>query len=111
MLTWEDPAYPERLREIPQSPFVLYLKGELSESDLWPAAVVGTRRFTGYGKMVAEQVSRELARADLTVISGLARGIDGIAHRCALEEGARTIAVLGSGVDMIYPPDHRNLAQ
>lgn len=111
VLTWEDPAYPERLREIPQSPFVLYLKGELSESDLWAAAVVGTRRFTGYGKMVAEQVSRELARAGLTVISGLARGIDGIAHRCALDEGARTIAVLGSGVDMIYPPEHRNLAQ
>ena len=111
VLTWEDPCYPERLRRIPQSPFVLYVQGALTEEDDWAVAVVGTRRYSGYGGQVAENTARELARNGITVVSGLARGIDGIAHRCALEEGGRTIAVLGSGLDRLYPPEHRQLAE
>jgi DNA processing protein len=110
VLTWDDERYPARLRNIPQSPPVLYVRGELQADDEWAIAVVGTRRFTSYGKQVAEQIADTLARNGVTVVSGLARGIDGIAHRAALDAGGRTVAVLGSGVDHIYPPEHRNLA-
>ena len=110
ILTWDHPRYPERLRLISQSPFVIYLKGELREEDLWAAAIVGTRRYSDYGRQVTEEISRALAGSGVTVISGLARGVDGIAHRAALENGGRTIAVLGSGVDEIYPPEHIRLA-
>ncbi len=110
VLTWADDRYPESLRDIPQSPPVLYLRGELTDQDLDGVGIVGTRRYTSYGRQVAEEVSRYLAREGFTVISGLARGIDGFAHRAALEGGGRTIAVLGSGVDHIYPPEHRELA-
>lgn len=111
VLTWEDEAYPQPLLEIPQSPPVLFLKGELVEEDRWSVAVVGTRRYTSYGRQVAEEIARALAQQGVTVVSGLARGIDGISHRAALDAGGRTIAVLGSGVDRIYPPEHRRLAE
>lgn len=111
VLTWEDPAYPEQLREIPQSPPVLYLDGNLESRDRPSVAVVGTRRMTSYGRQAAEDVSRYLAQSGVTVVSGLARGVDGAAHRAALEAGGRSLAVLGSGVDRIYPPEHRNLAE
>ena len=111
VLTWADDHYPESLRDIPQSPPVLYLRGELSDQDGDGVGIVGTRRFTSYGRQVAEEVARFLVRQGFTVISGLARGIDGIAHRAALQGGGRTIAVLGSGVDHIYPPEHRELAR
>lgn len=110
VLTWEDPDYPDRLREINQSPFVLYLKGDLLEEDIWAVAIVGTRRYSAYGRQVAENLSQVLAGHGITVISGLARGIDGIAHQQALVAGGRTIAVLGSGLDQIYPPEHQKLA-
>ena len=111
VLTWDDQAYPERLRGINQSPFVFYLKGSLVEEDVWSVAVVGTRRFSAYGRQVTETITRILAEQGITIVSGLARGIDGIAHQAALEVGGRTLAVLGSGLDRIYPPEHRGLAE
>ncbi len=111
ILTWNDPAYPERLRQIDQSPFVLYLKGNLIEEDIWSVAVVGTRRYSDYGQQVTEVLTRTLAEQGITIISGLARGIDGIAHKQALDVGGRTLAVLGSSLDQLYPPEHRGLAE
>jgi DNA processing protein len=111
ILTWDDPAYPDRLRQINQSPFVLYLKGTLLEEDRWSVAVVGARRYSSYGQQVAESITGTLAEQGITIISGLARGIDGIAHQQALAVRGRTIAVLGSGVDKIYPPEHGKLAE
>ena len=102
-VTWHDSDYPSRLAEIYDKPPVLYIKGELPTEGDRLVAVVGTRKPTAYGREVARQLSSELARAGVTIISGLARGIDGIAHRAALEAGQRTVAVLGSGVDVIYP--------
>jgi DNA processing protein len=111
ILTWEDEAYPRRLKEIHQPPPVLYVRGELCPDDEWAVAVVGTRRLTAYGRQMAGEVSATLARNGVTVVSGLARGVDGLAHQAALSAGGRTIAVLGSGVDRIYPPEHRRLAE
>ncbi len=111
VLTWDDPAYPDRLRQIIQSPFVLYIKGKILTEDTWAVAIVGTRRFSPYGRQVAEEITHTLARNGITIISGLARGIDGIAHRSAIDAGGRTIAVLGSGLDILYPPEHRALAE
>ena len=111
VLTWEDAAYPERLGALEQPPPVLYLRGAIQPEDAWAVAVVGTRRVTRYGRQVAEEIGAALARQGITVVSGLARGVDGIAHRAALQAGGRTIAVLGSGVDHIYPPEHRRLAE
>ena len=111
ILTWQDPEYPERLRQINQSPYVVYLKGDLIEQDQWSVAVVGTRRPSDYGRQVTETITRSLAEHGITIISGLARGIDGIAHQMALEVGGRTLAVMGSGLEQIYPPEHRDLAQ
>jgi DNA processing protein len=106
-----DENYPSRLREIDQPPPVLYLRGELKPEDEWAVAVVGTRRVTGYGRQIAEEVAGVLARNGVTVVSGLARGIDAIAHQEALSAGGRTLAVLGSGVDRIYPEEHQSLAE
>lgn len=111
VMTWDDANYPARLREIAQPPPVLYLRGDIVEADAWAVAVVGTRRVSAYGRQVAEEIARFLAQNGVTVVSGLARGIDGIAHQAALNAGGRTLAVLGSGVDRIYPPEHRNLAE
>ncbi len=108
---WDHPNYPERLRRITQSPFVIYLKGDLIEEDIWGIAIVGTRRYSDYGRQVTGELARMLAGYGITVISGLARGIDGIAHQNSLDAGGRTIAVLGSGIDKIYPPEHKKLAE
>jgi DNA processing protein len=110
VFTWEDPRYPERLLTISDPPPVLYLKGELTASDDWAVAMVGTRQATLYGKEVTHRLSGELARAGVTIVSGLARGIDVVAHQAALDAGGRTIAVLGSGLDVIYPAEHTRLA-
>lgn len=109
--TWDDPTYPRRLMEIDQPPPVIYSRGRVLPEDEWAVAVVGTRRVTPYGRQVAEEVARALAGSGITVVSGLARGVDAIAHQAALEAGGRTIAVLGSGVDRIYPPEHGRLAE
>ena len=111
VLTWDDPSYPERLRGISQSPFVIYLKGDLKDEDIWSVAVVGTRRYSAYGRQITELLVETLADHGITIVSGLARGIDGIAHKLALESGGRTLAVLGSGLDKIYPPEHQELAE
>jgi DNA processing protein len=106
-----DEGYPRRLRDLDQPPPVIYLVGELKSEDEWSVAVVGTRRVTGYGRQVAEDVAGTLARNGITVISGLARGVDSIAHQAALQAGGRTIAVLGCGLDRIYPPENKRLAE
>lgn len=110
VITWEDAEYPARLREISQPPPILYLKGQITQDDAWAVAVVGTRRVTTYGRQVAEEIGSFLAQNGITVVSGLARGVDGYAHQAALNAGGRTIAVLGSGLNNIYPPEHRKLA-
>ena len=110
ILTLDDQDYPERLRLIPDPPRVLYRLGELLPQDGAGIAVIGARAATAYGRTVAERLGRELAAAGVTVISGLARGIDGCAHRGALAGGGRTVAVLGTGLDRLYPPEHRRLA-
>ena len=111
ILTWEDEAYPQRLKEIDQPPPVLYIRGEYLPDDLFAVAIVGTRRVTAYGRQITEELSSFLAANGITVVSGLARGVDSIAHQTALKAGGRTIGVLGSGVDKIYPPEHRALAE
>ncbi len=110
-LNWNDPSYPTKLKEIYDPPPVLYVRGEIKPADEWAVAVVGTRRATPYGRQVAEQLAGDLARNQVTVVSGLARGIDAIAHRAALDSGGRTIAVMACGLDMVYPPEHVKLAQ
>jgi len=110
VITWLDNDYPRRLKEIDQSPPVLFIRGTINVEDDWAVAVVGTRRVTPYGRQVADEIGRFLAQNGVTVVSGLARGVDAIAHQAALQAGGRTFAVLGSGVDVIYPPEHRKLA-
>ncbi len=111
VLTWQDEAYPRRLKEIDQPPPVLYMRGQILPQDEWAVAIVGTRRVTSYGRQVAEDIATLLARNSVTVVSGLARGVDGMAHQAALKAGGRTLAVLGSGVDRLYPPENRRLAE
>ena len=110
IFTWLDADYPRRLKEIDQSPPVLFVIGSINVEDDWAVAVVGTRRVTPYGRQVADEIGRFLAQNGITVVSGLARGVDAIAHQAALQAGGRTFAILGSGVDVIYPPEHRKLA-
>lgn len=111
ILTWTDEGYPSRLREIDQPPPILYIRGEYLQDDLFAVAIVGTRKVTPYGRQVTEEIASFLAANGITVVSGLARGVDAIAHQAALRVGGRTISVLGSGVDKIYPPEHRALAE
>jgi len=111
ILTWKDEKYPGRLSELDNAPPVLFLRGEYRAEDEWAVAVVGTRRVTAYGRQVTESIARTLASSGVTVISGLARGVDTIAHQTALDAGGRTLAVLGSGVDRIYPPENRQLSE
>ena len=102
--------YPQTLVNIPDPPGVLFVRGELRPTDGIAVAIVGTRHATQYGLAQAERFSAGLARCGYTIVSGLARGIDGAAHRGALKAGGRTVAVLGSGVLNIYPPEHESLA-
>ncbi len=110
ILIESDPRYPRLLREIADPPGVLFVRGRLEARDALAVGIVGTRHATHYGLRQAERLAGSLARAGLTVVSGLARGIDAAAHRGALQAGGRTIAVLASGVMNIYPPEHENLA-
>ncbi len=105
-----DAEYPAQLREVPDAPEPLYVRGALVREDALAVAVVGSRLATGYGIGVAEELGAALAARGITVVSGLARGIDSAGHRGALRAGGRTIAVLGSGADVIYPPENRRLA-
>ena len=110
-LTWHDDDYPARLKEIYDLPPVIYVRGSLTPDDERSIAVVGTRNLSHYGRQVAERLVYDIAGAGVTIVSGLARGIDGVAHRAALDAGQRTIAVLGSGLDIIYPREHTNLSE
>jgi len=109
-LTFWDRAYPEGLKQIFDPPVVLFQKGSLQPEDSVSIAVVGTRSPSSYGAQVTEKLTRELVKVGFTIVSGLARGIDTIAHRTALKADGRTIAVLGSGLDLIYPAENRRLA-
>lgn len=111
VVTWDEDAYPRRLKEISQPPPVLYVRGEILPEDDFAVAVVGTRRVTVYGRQVAAELGTFLAQNQITLVSGLARGVDAIAHDACLNAGGRTFAVLGSGVDRIYPPENRQLAE
>ena len=108
--TWHDDEYPARLKEIYDLPPLLYVKGSMLPEDQRSIAVVGTRNPSHYGRQATEQLVYDIANAGVTIVSGLARGVDGIAHNVSLETGRRTIAVLGSGLDIIYPREHTNLS-
>lgn len=110
VLTPATEEYPAGLREIHDPPAVLYCRGRILPQDLRAVAIVGTRRATRYGLRQTEQLARGLAEAGVTVVSGLARGVDGAAHRAALEAGGRTLAALAGGLSRIYPPEHASLA-
>ncbi len=106
-----DRDYPANLRSVSDAPPVLYFRGEILPQDDLAIGVVGARFATVYGRQVTEKLVFDLVNQGLTIVSGLARGIDSMAHRAALEAGGRTIAVLGCGVDLIYPPENKNLAE
>lgn len=107
--TYWDEDYPKYLKNIYSPPIFLYYKGEIKKSDEIAIAIVGTRKPSNYGKEIAKEFSSEISRHHVTIISGLARGIDSIAHRAALDNNGRTIAVIGSGLDVIYPPENEKL--
>ncbi|MEZ4833637.1 MAG: DNA-processing protein DprA [Caldilineaceae bacterium] len=110
LLTWDDAAYPHNLRQVPNPPPVLYVRGEMTRADDLAVAIVGTRRASAYGREVTHSLARELVEHGVTIVSGLALGIDAVAHQAALEAGGRTLAVLGSGVDQVYPASNRSIA-
>jgi len=113
IITILDDDYPKLLKEIYDAPPIMYIKGALKPEDEFAIAVVGTRKLSTYGQQVTAQISRELAQAGLTIISGLALGVDTLAHLAALEQKKRTVAVLGSSIDRfnIFPPQNRSLAE
>jgi len=108
---WEDEEYPHHLKQINQPPPVLYVRGTLTGADEVAVGVVGTRNVTVYGRQVTEELATCLGHHGVTLVSGLARGVDGVAHDACLKAGGRTLAVMGCGVDIIYPPEHRALAE
>ncbi len=110
LLCREDREYPAALLHIPSPPPLIYIRGDLAPGDAWSVAIVGTRSPTSYGREAARRLAAELAAAGVTVVSGLAIGIDSVAHIAALEAGGRTIAVLANGVDMVYPERNLRLA-
>lgn len=105
-----DHNYPARLAEIPDPPALLYLRGGFTHEDRLAVAIVGSRNCTPYGQRITQKLASSLARTGLTIVSGLARGIDSVAHHAALDAGGRTIAVLANGLAEVYPPEHRGLA-
>jgi len=109
LVTLHDAAYPEGLRNMYDAPVVLYVRGELREADKYAIAMVGSRASTDYGIQIAEKMGHKFASSGLTVVSGMARGIDTAAHKGALKAGGRTLAVLGSGIDVPYPASNRGL--
>jgi DNA processing protein len=106
-----DERYPENLKRIYDPPAFIFVKGTLAKQDKYAIAVVGTRIPSSYGKLVAEKIAKELAQKGLVIVSGLARGIDTISHLGAVQAGGRTIAVMGSGLDYIYPGENKKLAE
>jgi DNA processing protein len=111
IVTFKDENYPENLKSIYDPPPFLFVKGEIKKEDQNAVAIVGCRSASVYGKRITEKISRELAGNGITIVSGMARGIDSIAHLSALKENGRTLAVFGSGLDIIYPPENKKLAE
>lgn len=111
VFTRHDADFPSRLKEIYDYPPILYVRGSLLPEDEWCLAVVGTRRATVYGRQVTEEIVADLSRSKITVVSGLARGIDSMAHRAALDAGGRSIAVFASGLDVVYPSENTGLSR
>ena len=109
LITIFDQEYPDNLRNVYDPPPVLFIHGEFLECDHDAIAIVGTRQCTQYGRQVTEMLVKELVRSNITIVSGFARGIDTAAHRAALKNKGRTIAVLGNGIDQVYPPENREL--
>ncbi|HUL31955.1 MAG TPA: DNA-processing protein DprA [Thermodesulfobacteriota bacterium] len=109
IMTLKDEAYPKRLKDIYDPPALVYVMGELREEDELAIAIVGSRKTSPYGRWFTEKIGHDLARHGITIISGMARGIDAMAHQGALQGGGRTVAVLGCGIDVIYPSENRNL--
>ena len=110
-VNWHHPDYPSRLKEIHDPPPVDYYKGKLLASDERSVAVVGTRSPTTYGREVTANLTADLARNGITIVSGLALGLDGISHSAALDTGERTLAVVANGLDIVYPKEHASLSQ
>jgi DNA processing protein len=111
IMTQDDKDYPGNLKNIPDPPIVLYIKGELKEEDRSSIAIVGSRRASFYGLSCAKKLAADLSNRGITIVSGMARGIDTYAHRGALSQGNRTIAVMGSGFDHIYPQENKELVE
>ncbi len=111
VLTCHDPGYPSRLKEIYDYPPLLYIRGSLLPEDEWCLAVVGTRRASVYGRQVAEEIVADLAQSNITIVSGLAKGIDSIAHHSALNAGGRSLAICACGLDSVYPSENTDLAR
>ncbi|GHO88935.1 DNA-processing protein DprA [Dictyobacter formicarum] len=112
VITWKDACYPPLLRKIEYAPPVLYTCGQLTEDDLhYSIGIVGTRKMSSYGRQVTEHFTKELVKGKITIVSGLALGVDTVAHNTALDNGGRTIAVLACGLDTIYPPSNYHLAK
>jgi len=111
IITFWDREFPENLKKIYDPPVILFVRGEISSADKYSLAIVGTRNPTTYGKHIAEKFAAELSEKGITIVSGLARGIDTTAHATTVRSGGRTIAVLGSGVDVIYPSENRRLSE
>ncbi len=111
VFTCHDPGYPTRLKEIYDYPPLIYVRGSLLPEDEWCLAVVGTRRATVYGRQVTEEMVADLAKSKITIVSGLAKGIDSVAHNSALEAGGRSIAICACGLDTVYPSENVNLAR
>ena len=111
LLTKFDKDYPEKLRDLPDAPFFLFCRGDLSLLNEKALAIVGTRKPTNYGRVVTNRIVGDVAREGVVIVSGLAYGVDSIAHRKCLEVGGKTIAVLGAGLNEIYPAEHISLAE
>ena len=109
VITYWDDNYPQQLKNIFYPPIILYVLGNLSEKDEQSISIVGTRRNTDYGKSITNYFSSELAKQNITIVSGMARGIDSVAHKAAIKANGRTIAIIGSGLDNIYPPENKTL--
>lgn len=111
LMTFTDVDYPENLRQLDDSPPILYVRGRIRREDSLAVGLVGSRKATIYGKLMAQKLATGLVNAGITIVSGMARGIDTVSHRTALDKGGRTIAVLGCGVDVVYPPENRSLME
>src|ERR1035441_9877704 len=110
LVAYDDGAYPPLLKQIPDAPLLLYVRGDVKVLSQYAVAVVGSRRPSAYGSSVAHRLAHDLAQRQLVVVSGLARGVDSAAHRGALEAKGKTVAVMGSGIDIMYPRENKKLA-